>query len=88
MSRQIIKQPNGLYAVFSSIVDGFILTNAYPSEIIEEFVEEHREKITEDVTNICTKLDRNEKPYYQFTMSWEEALEEHKIHFGDLEEEV
>ena len=38
MSRQIIKQPNGKYALFSSVVDDFVLIDADPNEIVEELV--------------------------------------------------
>ena len=42
MGRQIIKQPNGKYCVFSSICDNIIYYDMTPGEIIEAYVEEDR----------------------------------------------
>jgi hypothetical protein len=75
MGRQIIKQPDGLYAVWSSVVDDFILIDATPEEIIADWVEEEEWRIREKVSKIVAQLDEGGKPYYQFTMSWQEAIE-------------
>ena len=45
MGRQIIKQPNDKYAVWSSVIDDFIIINATPDELIEGFIEEAKETI-------------------------------------------
>lgn len=75
MSRQIIKQPNGLYAVWSSIVNDFILTDVLPGSIIDLFVQEHRRDITERVSEVIRQLNCGEKPYFQFTLSYEKCLQ-------------
>ena len=75
MGRQIIKQPNGGYAVFSTIVDDFILLDATEKDIINERLETERERITKDVHDVIEKLEAGTKPYYQFTQTWEEALD-------------
>jgi len=75
MGQQIIKQPNGKYAVWSSVVDNFIIVDATPEEIIEYRVADSREEITDRVNNTIEKLERGEKPSFQFTKSWEEAVE-------------
>jgi hypothetical protein len=85
MGNQIIKQPDGLYAVFSSIVDGFVMYNCTPQEIVNEWVKEERIRLTESVKRIIEALDAGEKPYHQFTMSWAEALAEHECRHGKLE---
>lgn len=74
MGHQIIKQPNGNYAVWSTIVTDFVVIDATPEEIIQIWIEDESEKIREQVMKTVGKLERGEKPYYQFTMDWKEAL--------------
>ena len=73
MGRQIIQQPDGQFAVWSSIVNDFILEDATAGEIIEEWVQEKREQIEKDVTETCKALLKGEKPYFQFTKTYAEA---------------
>lgn len=44
MAHSLVKQPNGLLAVFSSIVDNFILTDATPEQIVAWCVSEAAEE--------------------------------------------
>lgn len=75
MGSQIIKQPDGKYAVWSSNVDHFILVNALPAEIIENYLKDERDRITDIVTQKIATIDAGGKPYYQFTKTWDEALQ-------------
>lgn len=75
MGRQIIKQPNGKFAYWSSIVDNFILLNTTPKKIIEFRIQEETTQIKEDINEIISKLNQGKKPYFQFTNSWEDCLE-------------
>jgi len=77
MGYQIIREPDGKYAVFSSIVDAFVLLHATREEIIEDWLRDKRERLTEDVNKVCDKLDAGIPAYYQFTKSWEDALATH-----------
>ena len=74
MGQQIIRQPNGLYAVWSTVVDDFVLVNATPAEIIFDRVREATLRISDEVEKTVSQLEAGEKPYFQFTMSWEGAL--------------
>jgi hypothetical protein len=74
MSRQIIRQPNGKYCIFSSIVDNVTHYDMSVEDIIEEWANESKNKIVEDVKNIVSKLENNEQPYYQFTQSFDDML--------------
>lgn len=76
MSRQIIKQPNGLYAQWSSVVDDFVMIDATRQDIIDDWLDDSRREITESVNKVIDALDRGDKPYHQFTMSWDEAIKE------------
>lgn len=82
MGQQIIKQPDGKYAVWSSIVDNFTYINCTPEEIIEVWVQEAREDITRMVTSKVEALNAGKQPYYQFTKTWEECLEEIESRHG------
>ena len=85
MGRQIIKQPNGKFCVFSSIVDNIISYDMTEEDIINEFVAESREDIERRVKEIISQLNNNEKPYYQFTHSYEEMLKTIKNFHGEEE---
>jgi GH25 family lysozyme M1 (1,4-beta-N-acetylmuramidase) len=67
MGRQIIKQPNGLYCIWSTIVDDIIACDMTREDYINMRVEEEKEKITKDINEICDYLDRGEKPFYYTT---------------------
>lgn len=74
MGQQIIRQPNGLYAIWSSVVDHFILYDCTPEGIIEERCKEECARIEKGVRETVAQLEAGEKPYYQFTKTWEEAI--------------
>ncbi len=75
MGQQIIKQPNGKFALWSSVVDDFLFLNATPEEIIEFRVQQFRKQTGQEINQIILELNQNKKPYFQFTQSWEECLE-------------
>jgi hypothetical protein len=49
MSHQIVKQPNGKFSLWSTILDDFLLTDCEPSDIIKYELEITKEEITENV---------------------------------------
>lgn len=75
MGHQIIKQPNGQFSVWSTVVDNLIILDATPEEIIEYYCAREREEITQRVHDKVEQLNKGESPYGQFTMDWEEALD-------------
>lgn len=89
MGRQIIKQPNGRYLIFSTIVDNVTHYNMAPEDIIDLWVERERKQITEDVNKTISRLDKGEKPYHMFTQSYNETMDLIKeIHGVDDSEEI
>lgn len=74
MSHEIIKQPNGLFAVWSTIIDDFVMVDATPEDIINDEVEMAREKSTKEINEIVSAL--NTKGSFMHFRSWEEALED------------
>lgn len=73
MPRQIIKQPNGLYAIWSTVVDHFLTWDMSVEDVVKYFVDEEVERLSKGIRETCAKLDAGEKPYYQFTMTFKEA---------------
>ena len=56
------------------MVDGFVLTNATPEDIIEDWINKARKTIRIEVSDIIAMLERGENPYYQFTLSFDDCL--------------
>lgn len=85
MGRQIIKEPSGQYAVWSTVVDDFVILHATREEIIEEWVKEETDRIRLAVNEKCDEIDAGRKAYYQFTKTWDEALRWRKEVHPDAE---
>lgn len=85
MGQQIIKQPNGKYAVFSSVVDGFVLLDATKQEVVEHFMESHRRDTERRVGEIVEQLESGGQPYHQFTKTFDEAAAMHIENHADDE---
>ena len=87
MGQQIIKQPDGRLAVFSSVVDAFIILDASPEEILdwraEEAAKEARRATQRQLDHVLA--DEPDRSYFQFTLTWQEALEKHREHGGDAD---
>lgn len=88
MGQQIIKQPDGKLAVFSSIVDAFIVVDATPEEILdwraEEAAAKERERTQRELDAVLA--DDPRKVYFKFVRTWEEASRLDRQNGGDLEE--
>ena len=74
MAQQIIKQPNGLYAIWCTVYDMFIYTDITAKEYIKIRIKKEALNIKREVTKQVKQLDVGKKPYYQFTMTYKEAL--------------
>lgn len=87
MGHQIIKQPDGLYAVWSTIIDDFILRDANTETLIEFMTREAITKLVDDVWRVIHALEKGGKPYYQFTKTWETACQRRADVHGKSEED-
>ena len=89
MGHQIIKQPDGLYAVFSSFTDTWIMSGATREELLDYYAGKAAEDARRGAANTIDLVDENpRRVYYQFTMTFEEANAESVEHGGeDLERE-
>lgn len=72
MARVIIKQPDGLYAEYSTIVDAFFVANATVDEIIQNAREEAADEAERMYREKITKADNGHS-----SLSWRQALENH-----------
>ena len=63
MGRQIAKQPNGLYAVWSSVVDDFIVEDATEEEIrnwwIKDAIEDATERANRNLNDSFMKIEKS-----------------------------
>jgi hypothetical protein len=84
VSEQIIQQPNGRFAVWSTVTDSLIVLDATREELISWRAEQAAEKARVATENeLARVLDPcNPRPYFQFTLTWEEAVERNQ---GEIE---
>jgi len=75
MGMRLIKQPNGLYARFSTICGEFSSYNQTLQEIIEEVREEAADEAEENILRVASRIGKKQKRPNQ--IFWKEALEEH-----------
>lgn len=75
MGRIIIKQPNGLYCQWSTIVDDVVSYDETKEDIINDWVEDERERITATVSDIVMSLnapDEHPLKRYYGDKKWDE----------------
>jgi hypothetical protein len=77
MGHQIIKQPDGKLCVFSTVVDAIVIEDATEQDLLDYYVAQaaakERDRVKKIIRNV--QLGNPEDSYYQFTMSYEEAVE-------------
>ena len=85
MGHQIIRQPDGLYAVFSTGTDTWIKADATREDLIEWYAERAAKDAREGPPCGCwtTWTRIRAIAYYQFTMTFEEANAESVEHGGE-----
>ncbi|MEI5032355.1 hypothetical protein RB201_03930 [Streptomyces sp. S1A(2023)] len=86
MGQQIITQPDGRLAVFSSITDTFIVVDAAPDELVEWRAEEAAEQARERTRRELDKVlsGDSESVYHRRALSWEDAARMDREHGGEL----
>lgn len=57
MGKCVVRQPNGLYAVFSSIVDDFVVLDCTPAEVVSYFQNEARRQARKDAREAIQRAD-------------------------------
>ena len=86
MGRQIIKKPDGTYAIWSTITDDFLFNGITIEYWIAYRKREAAEEVEKDIREIAEELARGGKPYLQFTISYEEAIAQRdRMHYPKAE---
>ncbi|GIH91964.1 hypothetical protein ACFFMN_33850 [Planobispora siamensis] len=90
MGYQIIKQPDGHFAVFSSVTDTIIVWDATEDEVVEWFAEQAAERARQDARRALEHVaaDEPRRAYFQFAMTWDEALGRDRKHGGEVWRDV
>ena len=73
MGLQIIKQPDGRYAIWSTVVDDFLQMDLRESEVHEFFGCRAYDEAAESAQCVMEQLECGERPYFQFTLTWKQA---------------
>lgn len=96
MGAQIIRQPDGRYALFSSITGTVNIWNATEDEIVEECTERavrlyrtDRTEANREARRLLSHVATGEprRAYGRFTMAWEKAVAMDREHDGEAWEE-
>jgi len=73
MARLIIKQPNGLYAVYSSVTDTIVMWNCTVDDLIADAVERETERVRQAILSTVRELDEGTGSSYDLT--WAQAVQ-------------
>jgi hypothetical protein len=80
---QVIKQPDDKLAIWSSFTDDWAAIDCTPGEAVEFFVDFAAESARRNAERIVGQVVADERAYYQFTMTFDEAQERRREHHGD-----
>lgn len=87
MGQQIIKQPNGLYCIYNSGCGAITYYDLTAQEILDVRVQEERDRLAWDLLKTLALVDAGKAAYYQFSKTFDEALEYTEDSFGKKERE-
>ena len=85
MGKQIIQQADGKFAIWSTNSDAIVIYDATEADIVAYFLQRDVRDSIASTMKILEELRAGKQPYYQFTMSWDEALKEHEERHGPLD---
>lgn len=80
MSRQIIQQPNGRFAVFSTVTDTFVAADKTERQVVMAARKAAADRVEMDTWELLRKVKGGLRPYAQFTLTWSEAVKTHNLH--------
>lgn len=89
MGQQIIRQPDGRLAVFSTVTDGIVLYDATAQEVADYFAEEAATEARRRAKRLVEAVMAGDprKVYGDRAVTWAEALELHREGHGELASE-
>jgi len=74
MANQLIAQPDGRWAIWSSVVDDFVLMDATRQDVVNYLLRDSKQQIERHVDSVIGRLTKGEKPAGQFTLTFDEAM--------------
>lgn len=79
MGHQIIKQPDGLLAVWSTVTDSWMLYDATPAELLDYYAERAAKRAREDTQEALDAVIAGDarRVYFQFALTFDQANTEH-----------
>jgi hypothetical protein len=82
MSHQIIKQPDRLLAVFCTVVDAFVVTDATPQELEDWYAEQVAEEARKRTRWLIGRIQElgGREVYGRRAYDWSEAARLHQEH--------
>ena len=85
MGHQIIQQPDGKLAIFSTGVDSWIVMDATPDEIADYYAERAAADARRSARNTLNRVlaGKPREVYCQFAMTFDEANQESREHGGE-----
>src|SRR4051794_30930500 len=85
MGDQILLQPDGLLAVFSTVSGRIEVADATPAELEEHYAERAAARSREDTRRLLHAVLSGEahRVYYRFALTYAEAVSEHLEGRGD-----
>ena len=86
MGYQVIKQPDGLLAIFSSYTDTWAVYDATGDEVVDWFAEQAAKSARRDAAGIVSAIQvgKPRQVYYQFAMTFDEANAKSGEHGGEV----
>lgn len=83
MGRQVIRQPDGRLATWSTVIDGFTLVDADPEEIAEYYAREAYEEERQRWLEACERAQQTgTSSRYRHGMQWTDAMERYREAHG------
>ena len=73
MAQQIIKQPNGKYCIYSTILSSVVVYDMDRQEVVQHFRDYAAEEAEAKALQKLDAVDSGEKAYNQFTETWDQV---------------
>jgi hypothetical protein len=86
VSDQIIQQPDGRFAVFSTGTDTLVIVDATADELADYYAERAAKNARQSAQRTIDRVRAGEarSVYAQFVMTWDEAVTKSRANGGEL----
>ena len=80
MGSQIIRQPDGRLAIFSTVSESLVAVDLDDEQVVAWFIGEAVERAEHDARRMINRVrdPENRRPYHQFTLTYDEAVRMHR----------